>query len=119
VATAPAPTPLLATVPPARSESNPSNWHTWAGVSLAAAGAGVLAWGIVWIAVDKNKIGANTADNTYTQYHTGTAGWILAGAGAAAIAGGAVVIFFTGHHPSEPAVALGLTPSSLLLQGRF
>jgi hypothetical protein len=43
---------------------------------------------------------------------------ILAATGVAAVAGGAV-IFFTGRHPIEPTVALGLTPSSILLQGRF
>jgi hypothetical protein len=43
---------------------------------------------------------------------------ILAGAGAAAVAAGAV-IFFTGDHRTSSGVALGLAPSSVLLQGRF
>jgi hypothetical protein len=115
VATAPAPAPLLTTAPPGHSESSPSSWHTWAGVSLAAAGAVALSWGIYWIAVDGNPTGDPSA---HLGYNTRTPGLILAGAGLAAVAGGAV-IFFTGHHPTEPTVALGLTPSSLLLQGRF
>ncbi|HSY41935.1 MAG TPA: hypothetical protein VLA79_20500, partial [Polyangia bacterium] len=71
-----------------------------------------LGWGIYWIAIDKNSAGGNQ------QYDTRTYGLVLAGAGVAALAGGAV-IFFTGRHPIEPTVALGLTPSSILLQGRF
>jgi hypothetical protein len=113
VATAPTPAPLSATVPPAHSESSPSSLHTWVGVSLAIAGAAALGWGIYWIAVDGNNAGA--AEQVY---NTRTPGWILAGAGAAALAGGAVV-FFTGHQATESTVALGLTPSSVLLQGRF
>jgi hypothetical protein len=116
VAKTPAPAPLIATAPPAHSESSPSSWHTWAGVSLAVAGSAALGWGIVWIAINDNVISMN-ADGQ-TQYHTKTAGWILASAGAAAVAGGAV-IFFTGNHKNTPDVALGLTPSSVLLQGRF
>ena len=108
---APTPAPLIARVPPTRSESSPSNWHTWAGVSLAVAGAAALGWGIYWIAIDKNSAGGNQ------QYDTQTPGLILAGAGVAALAGGAVV--FLSGHSTESTVALGLTPSSVLLQGRF
>ena len=115
VATAPVPAPRIATTPPIHSESSPSSWHTWAGVSLAVAGAAALGWGIYWIAVDGNPTGDASA---HQGYNTQTPGLILAGAGAAAVAGGAV-IFFTGRHPTEPAIALGLTPSSVLLQGRF
>jgi hypothetical protein len=117
--TVPPPAPLIATAPPIRSQSSPSNWHTWAGVSLAVAGAAALGWGIYWIAVDGNSTAADGNDTGATKqvYNTRTPGWILAGAGTAAVAGGAV-IFFTGH-ATESAVALGLTPSSVLLQGRF
>jgi hypothetical protein len=115
VASAPAPAPLIATAPPTHSESSPSNWHTWAGVSLAVAGAAALGWGIYWIAVD----GHSTGDPSQgLGYDTRTPGLILAGAGVAAVAGGAV-IYFTGRRTTEPTVALGLTPSSILLQGRF
>jgi hypothetical protein len=110
VAPASKPAPPTATVPP-RSESSPSSWHTWAGVSFAVAGAAALGWGIYWIAIDRNSAGGNQ------QYDTQTPGLILAGAGVAALTGGAV-IFFTGHS-TESTVALGVTPSSVLLQGRF
>jgi len=116
-ASAPAPAPLIATAPPTQSESTPSSWHTWAGVSLAVAGAAAMGWGIVWIAIDEHSSGMNAAGEK-TQYHTETAGWIIAGAGAAAVTSGAV-IFFTGNHKNSPDVAFGLTPSSILLQGRF
>jgi hypothetical protein len=116
---APAAPAVLAVGPTSHSEASPGSWHTWAGISLTAAGVAALGWGIVWIAVDGNVVGVNTAgDGATTQYNTKTPGWILAGAGAAAVAGGAA-IFFTGNHKNDPSVALGLTPSSLLLEGRF
>ncbi|HSY39362.1 MAG TPA: tetratricopeptide repeat protein [Polyangia bacterium] len=115
VATVAAPAPLITTAPPIHSESSPRSWHTWAGVSLAVAGAAALGWGIYWIAVDGNPTGDPSA---HQGYNTRTPGLILAATGVAAVAGGAV-IFFTGRHPIEPTVALGLTPSSVFLQGRF
>jgi len=113
VATVTAPAPLIAMAPPTHSESSPSSWHTWAGISLAVVGAAALGWGIYWVAIDGRSAGANMQ-----AYNTRTPGLILAGAGAAAVAGGAV-IFFTGPDRSESTVALELTPSSVLLQGRF
>ena len=110
--TAPAPAPLVATAPPIHGESSPSSWHTWAGVSVGVVGAAALGWGIYWIAIDGNRTSGNQ------QYNTQTPGLILAGAGVAALAGGAA-IFFTGHAGTESTVAVGLTPSSILLQGRF
>jgi len=112
VATAPAPAPLITTAPPIHSESGPSSWHTWAGVSLSVAGATALGWGLYWIAIDNNSAGGNQ------RYNTRTYGLILAGAGVGALAGCAVILF-TGHPGTQSTVALGLTPSSVLLQGRF
>ncbi len=89
VAAAPAPAPLIATAPPTQSESSPSSWHTWAGISLAVAGAAALGWGIYWIAVD-GKHSGGASDQVYD---TRTPGLILAGAGVAALAGGAVIFF--------------------------
>lgn len=119
VATTPAPAPAIATAPPAQTDSSKSSRHSWAGISLGLAGAAALGWGIVWIAIDDNVIGADVNSNgPKMQYHTGTYGWILAGAGAAAIAGG-VVIYLTGNHSSDSRVALRLTPDSLLIGGHF
>jgi hypothetical protein len=115
VATAPAPAPLITKATPIHSESSPSNWHTWAGVSLAVAGAAALGWGIYWIAVNNDRTGD---PNGNLVYDTRTPGLILAAAGVAAVAGGAA-IFFTGHHATDSAVAVELTPSSILFQGRF
>ncbi len=108
---APKPAPPTAAVAPPHSESSPTSWHTWAGVSVAVAGAAALGWGIYWIAIDRHSAGGNQ------QYDTQTPGLILAGAGVAALTGGAV-IFFTGHS-TESSFALGLTPSSIVLKGRF
>jgi len=95
-----------------------SKWHTWAGTSLTVAGAGVLTWGVVWIAIDNHDACGSTPSATCgTAYNTKTPGWILAGAGAAAIAGGAAV-FFTGRGTASN-VALGIGPTSFTLRARF
>jgi hypothetical protein len=112
VPAAPAPAALTATAPLTHDEAGPSNWHAWAGVSLAVAGAAALGWGIYWIALNDNPTGQNL------KYATGTPGLIIAGAGAAAIAGGAW-IYFTGRHSADSTIAVGLTPGSLLLRGKF
>ena len=107
--TTPAPSPI----------SSRSTWHTWAGASLAGAGAGALTWGIVWIAIDNHDAcGSTQGAACGTAYNTKTPGWILAGVGAAAIASGAVV-FFTGHSSPGSNLALGIGPTSLLLRGSF
>ncbi len=128
---APAPVPLApqlaATVvsalpPPANRAAPPPGgrgWHTWAGASLAAVGAAAIGWGVTWIALDGgDACGATTGAACQNVYDTRRPGWILAGVGAAAVAGGAA-IFFTGHHAAGPTVSLGLTPSSVLVDTRF
>jgi hypothetical protein len=107
------------TMPAQSPRSGHSAWHTWAGASLAVAGAGTLTWGIVWIAIDNHDAcGSIQGAACGTAYNTKTPGWILAGVGTAAIATGAVV-FFTGHPSSGSSVALGMGPTSLLLRGSF
>jgi len=104
---------------PAPIPRTPSNWHTWAGASIAAMGAGLITWGIVWIAIDNNDAcGSTHGPACGTAYNTKTPGWILAGVGTAAIAGGAVV-FFTGRGTANSSVAVGFGPRSVTLQGRF
>ena len=117
-ATSPAPAPLITAEPPTHGESRPSNWHTWAGVSLGVAGAAALGWGIYWIAINNRPNGQLDGDGQKVYYATGTPGLIMAAAGGAAIAGGAVLLF-TGHHPTSPTIAVGLTPSSVALRGTF
>jgi hypothetical protein len=105
--------------PPAPAELPRRSWKTWTGGTLAVAGAGLLAWGIVWISVDGNDAcGSITGPGCGNVYDTKTPGWILAAAGAAAVTGG-VVLLTTGRNSSGSDVAVALTPSSLLLQGRF
>lgn len=114
----PAAGPLLSAAAPAPTTSR-SGWHTWTGASLAVTGAGLLTWGIVWIAIDNNDAcGSTHGAACGTAYNTKTPGWILAGVGTAAIAGGAA-IFFTGRGPAGSSVALGLSPSALILRTRF
>jgi hypothetical protein len=107
----PSPT-LVATPATAAPQPKASNWHTWAGLTVAAVGAAALGWGAVWIAINGKD------DGTGNAYVTRTPGWILAGAGAATLAGG-ITILLTGHGAGESNVAFGLTPTSLLFQTRF
>ena len=116
---APAPAPLIATKTPTHGESGPSNWHAWAGVSLAVAGAAAIGWGIYWIAIDKDPTGQ--VDSTTGQplgYATRTPGLIIAGAGAAALVGGGI-IYLVSRHPTDSTIAVGFTPGSVLLRGSF
>jgi hypothetical protein len=119
VATA-APAPSLSLMSPEAAKPTHGRWHTWAGASLAVAGAGVLTWGIVWIAIDNHDAcGSLHGSACVTAYDTKTAGWILAGAGTATLVGGALV-FFTGHEQAPAsAVTVGLGPSSFILSGFF
>jgi hypothetical protein len=119
VVTAPASAPRVPTVPQTHAESGASNWHSWAGVSLAVAGAAALGWGIYWIALDGGDTGQKDSHGQPVQYDTRTPGLIIAGAGAAALIGGAAMIYFTGQHPAQSTIAVGLTPDSVLLRGTF
>jgi hypothetical protein len=123
------PMPTLATTAPVAGASlstaatapasNRSSWHTWAGASLAIAGASLLTWGAVWIAINNHDAcGSTQGAACGTAYSTRTPGWILAGVGTAAIAGGAV-IFFTGRESSASNVALGIGTTSINLRGTF
>jgi hypothetical protein len=120
-----APTPTAPTAAPifSTSEQAPalsrSRWHTWTGASLAIAGAGLVTWGVVWIAIDSHDAcGSADGPSCANAYNTKTPGWVLAGVGTAAIAGGAVV-FFTGRADTGSNVAVGVGPSSVMLRGRF
>jgi hypothetical protein len=124
--------PAVASPPSGPGVSNPpaaatetrttGGWHTWTGISLMAAGAAALGLGITWIAVDggcpAGKVCPPDPNPTSGAYDTRTRGWIVAGVGAAAAAGG-TIIFFTRGAASSSNVALGLTPTSLLVEGRF
>ena len=119
VAVAP-PVPLVTSSPPPPVADSPSwSWKTWTGGAVAAAGAGLLAWGIVWIAVDgTNACSGATRSGCGVVYDTNSAGWMLAGGGAAAVSAGTILLL-TGRTSRSSDVAVGFTPTSLLLQGRF
>jgi hypothetical protein len=116
------PPPAMATPGTATEQPKASNWHTWAGVTVAVVGAGAIGLGALWLAIDGEcphdaAPGACTV-NGAGSYKTRTLGWIAAGAGTAVLAGG-VVIFLTGRSSAGSNVALQLTPSSLLFATRF
>ena len=120
---APTSAPPVMAAPGAPTEQpKPSNRHTWAGIAVAAVGAGAIGLGALWIAIDGEcPHDAGPGDCTLNgpgSYKTRTLGWIAAGAGTAALAGG-VVIFLTGRSSGGSNVALGLTPSSVLFATRF
>jgi len=106
--------PVIPPPPPDHpSVDGPSHWHPWVGAALAVVGVGAVGLGVAWISID----GTPTCGGCISVYSTKTNGIIATAAGAAAIAGGAV-IFFTGPSSSSK-VALSATPGSLLLSGRF
>ncbi|HLK91281.1 MAG TPA: tetratricopeptide repeat protein [Polyangia bacterium] len=112
----PAPPPVTPVAAPILREPGPppessGGWHVWAGASLAAAGTAALAWGIVWIAVNGRTAGDGTL------YETRTPGLVLAGAGAAALIGGAAIFFTAPRADSKTAVAIA--PGSFLIRARF
>jgi hypothetical protein len=109
----PPPSPLLAAPEPSRS-----GWKTATGVGLVAAGAGLVAWGVIWIAIDGEDACATGGPACVTVRDTKTAGWILTAVGAAAAAGGTVLLV-SGRHHDGAGVAFGATPTSLSLSGRF
>jgi hypothetical protein len=127
VAPTPAPVPPAAAAPPPAvvttlpipaEPPRASSWHTWVGLGIVAVGAAAIGWGITWIAIDGECPSGGTCMKDSGTYQTRTPGWILTGVGAAALAGG-IAVLLTGHAASGSNVALELTPTSLLLQGRF
>lgn len=115
---APVPLPASSPPPPSVTEHRGRAWKTVAGTGLVAAGAGLLAWGILWIAVDHNDDCPMSGAACNKVYDTKTGGWILTAGGAAAAAVGTGLLIW-GHRSESPSVALGATPTSLLLRARF
>jgi hypothetical protein len=120
-----APVPLPPEVPPispvpiiAAAEPSARSWQTPAGIGLVAAGAGLMAWGITWMAVDHDDVcpmGGAACNNVYD---SGTKGRLLTAGGVAAAGAGAVLLYL-GHRSANAGLALDLTPSSVALQARF
>ncbi|HVV52508.1 MAG TPA: PEGA domain-containing protein [Polyangia bacterium] len=128
LASAPAPTPPVAGTPPVAPLTAPvvkgssrSSWRTWTGVSLLAGGAGVAAWGIVWIVLDghssSGSCSANEPAGCHPVYNTKTSGAVLTGVGAAAAVTGGILLYTAKSHDAEVGVAVA--PTSLTIAGRF
>lgn len=114
--------PSQPTAAPPIAELHPSySWKVWTGGGLLALGAGVMTWGIVWIAVDGNGAGgacsAAAGMDCMPVYNTRTPGWILTAAGAASAAAGGYLLYSA--HKSGTDMTIGLGPSSLVLGGHF
>jgi hypothetical protein len=116
-APAPLPAPSPST-PLVTGEPSGSGWRTPTGVGMVAAGAGLVAWGVIWIAIDGDDACPTAGPACVTVRDTKTGGWILTAVGAAAAAGGTVLLV-TGRHRDGASVAFGATPTSLSFSGRF
>jgi hypothetical protein len=121
---APAPPPAAtgAVSPVRAAEVQPQSiWRTWTGAGLIGVGAGVAAWGIVWIAIDGQSSGGSCTPgvpaNCAPVYNTKTAGYVLAGLGVAAAAAGGILLYSGRTHTRDVSVAAGL--SSLVVIARF
>ena len=115
---APVPLPASSPPPPSVTEDRGRSLKTLSGTGLVAAGAGLLAWGIIWIAVDHDDDCPMSGAACNKVYDTKTAGWILTAGGVAAAAAGTGLLIW-GQRSGGPNVAFGATPTSLLLRGRF
>jgi hypothetical protein len=119
---APAPLPVPAAPAITVAPQGRAAWRTRTGAGLAAAGAGLLAWGVVWIAIDGNDHCATGGPACTKVYDTRTPGWILAAGGAAAAAAGAIVLLTGRRQESsggDPNLFVAATPTSLLLRALF
>jgi len=111
-AAAPSPVPVVTS-----AEQSAGNWMKPTGIGLLAAGAGLMAWGITWIAVDGNDHCATAGPACTKVWDTRTGGWLLTAGGAAAAGAGAVLLYLGSR--AGPHFALDVTPSSVSLRGRF
>ena len=104
---------------PVSTTSPPTDWRFWTGTTLAVAGAGALAWGISWIALDgRRDCSGGQSSSCAITYDTRTPGILLAvGGGALALAGS--VLIYSSLHPAASNVTLGMTTHSLLFEARF
>ncbi len=96
--------------------------RAWTGGTLLGVGAGVAAWGIVWIALDGHGASGGSCSpgaprGCVPVYNTKTVGWILTAAGAATAAVGGVVLYGARKNGGDVGLAFG--PSSVMLGGHF
>jgi hypothetical protein len=99
-------------------ETRPPDRRRWLGGALAAAGAGTLVWGIVWLRADgRCEVADGSTGRCLSAYSTGTAGWVLTAGGASMLlAGGALL--HAGFRP-EGRVSVSASARSVQLEARF
>jgi len=107
-------------VPPpfVSDDGPPGDRRRWVGGALAAAGAGTLLWGIVWLRTDgRCEVADGATGRCVSAYSTGTAGWVLTAGGASLlVAGGALL--YAGLR-AEGRVSVSASARSVQLQARF
>ena len=96
-----------------------SSWKTGAGIGLLVAAAGLLTWGIVWVAIDGNSTSCGTTlpGAMCPVYDTGTKGWVLAGIGAATGVSGGVLLYLDRRSPHN--VILSMNSTGAIVLGTF
>jgi hypothetical protein len=113
-----APLPAVSSVPIIAALEPPTRSWEMPGIGMVAAGAGLIAWGITWMAVDHEDVCPTGGPACNNVYDTGTKGLFLTAAGIAA-AGAGTVLLYLGRRSANGDLELGLTSSSVALRGRF
>jgi hypothetical protein len=106
--------------PPAPlAESRPVDRRRWIGGALAAAGAGAVLWGIIWMQLDGRATSVSgTTGRVFAAYDTRSAGLALTvGGGVLLLAGGTLV--YTALRPSAPPFSVGATTHGLRFEAHF
>jgi hypothetical protein len=105
--------------PPQVAESRPVDRRRWIGGALAAAGAGALIWGVLWLQLDGRASCFNaTTGRACAAYDTRSAGLALTvGGGVLLMAGGALV--YAGLHPSTSPWSVSANAHSLRVEAHF
>lgn len=89
----------------------PMTWKTGLGAGLLAVGVGLLAWGVVWIAIDGSSIGRGDIRDTAGK------GWVLVGTGAVTAATGGVLLYV--NRETGNTLAVGANARGPVFSGRF
>jgi hypothetical protein len=113
--------PAVSAPPPAQPsllETGPeaTSWKTWTGGGLLGVSAGLIATGIVWVAMDgRDTCNPPPGDRCLRVYDTKTQGLITGAAGVVAGAVGGILVW-QGHHSDT---RLGLGYGTLTASGTF
>jgi hypothetical protein len=101
---------------PADDDTGGRRWKTWTGWSLVGLSGAAIGTGVAWLAINGDPdCGAPAGSVCHHLYDTKTQGWVAVGAGAAAGAAGAFLIWSVRRVP----VGVAFGPGSLALVGRF